>query len=329
MDSHITAAALGAAMELGLFWLLDERPMDVDAIAATLQIPVRRCHYWLQHLLTTGLLEQEEGNYVLSSVARTTILDSSSQATWAFLARESRERFPAVLNLTERIREPVSTWDAQGLKPPDYIDQMIESPERAEEFTRMLLELHQSLAEKIAKILDLSGVERLLDLGGGSGVISHALLRRNPDLSVLIMDIPNVCAAGRKIAKEMGLKERLTYLEANFIEDELPSGFDVIMQCDVGEHDDAYLHKIWSNLERGGRLVLVEQFESEEGAVPEQYKYWAFPESMADPGFSIGTLAGLNAKLEEVGFQIISQSPLNGGDARFNQSWVLTEAHKE
>ena len=28
MDAYVTAAALGAAMELGLFWLLDEGPIE-------------------------------------------------------------------------------------------------------------------------------------------------------------------------------------------------------------------------------------------------------------------------------------------------------------
>ena len=88
MDSYVTAAAVGTAMELGLFWLLDEVPMDAADIAEKLQIPLRRCHYWLQHLLSTGLLEQEQGSFTVSLLARSAILDSYSQATWTFLARE-------------------------------------------------------------------------------------------------------------------------------------------------------------------------------------------------------------------------------------------------
>jgi cyclopropane fatty-acyl-phospholipid synthase-like methyltransferase len=330
IDFYITSAAVGTAMELGLFWLLDERPMDIEAIADKLQIPPRRCHYWLEHIRSTGLLEREEDGYISSTVARSAILDSYSRGTWTFLARESRERFPAMNNLTEHIRNPGSTWKAQGLKPPNYVEKMIENPERAEQFTRMLYELHQSFAEDIARNLDLSGAERLLDLGGGSGVISHALLRQYGNLTSLIVDIPNVCSVGRVIAEEQGLEERLTYMEANFLEDELPSGFDIILQCDVGEYDDQYLRKLWSTQESGGRLIMVEQFESEDGAVPQQSKYWAFPGSMADPEYSVGTLADLIAGLEGAGYRVLAKKPLSTGDGiRWDQDWILVEAVKE
>jgi ubiquinone/menaquinone biosynthesis C-methylase UbiE len=235
-----------------------------------------------------------------------------------------------MLDMAKHMCETGSTWEAQGLTPPNYIDQMVENPERAEQFTRMLYELHQPLGSKITATLDLSDAKRLLDLGGGSGVVSLALLRQNPNLTSVIVDIPNVCAVGRKIAKENGMEARLTYLEANFVADELPSGFDVIMQCDVGEHDQEYLRKLWSILEPGGRLAIVDQFESEDGVVPEQYKYWAFLGSMSDPDYSVGSLAELIAGLKEAGFGMLSERPLIGEDTiRWDEDWVLIEAHKE
>jgi hypothetical protein len=216
LDSYVTAAAVGTAMELGLFWLLDEGPMDSEAVAYKLQIPPRRCHYWLEHIESTGLLRWGEGGYSLSSIARTKILESYSQGTWTFLARESRERFPAVNNLTEHIRNPGSSWEAQRLTPPDYVANMVENPERAAQFTRMLYELHQSFAQQIAVKVDVSNATRIMDLGGGSGVVSLALLNQNPNLTSLIVDISNVCSVGREIARENGMEDRITYLEANF-----------------------------------------------------------------------------------------------------------------
>jgi ubiquinone/menaquinone biosynthesis C-methylase UbiE len=330
MESYVTAAALGSAVELGLFWMLADGPKSAEEVAQILHIPANRCRYWLQLLQGTGLLEFGEGGYALSSIARTAILDSHSQDTWALLARESRERFPAVQNLTTHIRGLGSSWEAQGLTPPNYITQMTDDPKRAEKFTRMLYELHQTFANAIAASLDLRRAKRLLDLGGGSGVVSHALLRRYPDLTSVIVDIPNVCAVGREIAKENGMDHRLTYLEANFLKDDLPSGFDVILQCDVGEHDPKYLGKLWSILEPGGLLAVVEQFESEDGKVPKQYKYWAFLGSMSDPNFSVRTLSDLVTGLKGAGFQTVSAKPLmSESDIRWDENWMLIEARKE
>ena len=39
MDGYILSAALGAAMELGLFWSLAEKPMSAPDVAGSLNIP--------------------------------------------------------------------------------------------------------------------------------------------------------------------------------------------------------------------------------------------------------------------------------------------------
>ncbi len=47
LGAHTTAAALDAAMRLGLFWLLKEGPLSGSDIAKTLGIPACSCRYWL------------------------------------------------------------------------------------------------------------------------------------------------------------------------------------------------------------------------------------------------------------------------------------------
>ena len=100
MDSCVTSAALNVAMELGLFWLLSDQSMDAVSIAQSLNIPINRCRYWLQLLSSIGLIEPSAEGYSPSSTARTAILNAYSQDTWAFLAGEARDRFPAVHDLS-------------------------------------------------------------------------------------------------------------------------------------------------------------------------------------------------------------------------------------
>ncbi|MHC4100283.1 MAG: methyltransferase, partial [Planctomycetota bacterium] len=244
MDAHYTSAALGAAMELGLFWQLQKQPLDAAGVAGALGIPVNRCRYWLQILDKAGLLEQTPEGYAPSAAARVAILETYSRDTWAFLAQQTRVRLPAVRDLAVHIREPGSTWEAQGITPPNYFDEIVESPETARRFTRMLYEIHVPLADELAGLLDLDGVDRLMDLGGGSGVVSFALLRRYPGLSVTVVDIENVCAAGREIAQENSLEDRITYHPADFVRGVLPSGFDMALACDTGRYSEAVFRKV-------------------------------------------------------------------------------------
>jgi hypothetical protein len=46
VDAYLSSAALGTALELGLFWLLAERPLDAAGVGRELGIPTNRCRYW-------------------------------------------------------------------------------------------------------------------------------------------------------------------------------------------------------------------------------------------------------------------------------------------
>ena len=57
LDAYAISAAVGTAMELGLFWLLEKQPLDTRGVAQALSIPINRCQYWLQLLHRVGLVE--------------------------------------------------------------------------------------------------------------------------------------------------------------------------------------------------------------------------------------------------------------------------------
>jgi predicted TPR repeat methyltransferase len=334
MDGYITSAALNSALELGLFWLLEPHPQDAPSVARALDIPVGRCRHWLQLLVAMGLLERGPQGYGPSAAARAAVIDACSQDTWTLLAQDARDRFPAVLDLARHIHEPGSVWVAQGLAPPDYFVQMVESPERARRFTRMLYELHAPLAEALAGSLDLTGVDRLMDLGGGSGVMSLALLRRYPRLTAVVVDVATVCAAGREIARDLAessLEERISYHAANFVHDELPSGFDLILECDVGGYSETLLGKLWTALNSGGRLVIVDHFAPAQGLAPATppYPHWAFLGSLHTPDASRPTATEIKTRLAGAGFRRLSEEILpQRGTLRWTKDWVVLEASK-
>ena len=65
LSAYVASAALGTAIELGLFWLLAEQPLDAPGVAGALNIPIKRCRYWLQLLDSMGLIEHTASGYAL------------------------------------------------------------------------------------------------------------------------------------------------------------------------------------------------------------------------------------------------------------------------
>lgn len=320
LRAYLPAAALGAALELGLFWQLKDAPASASGIAEKLDIPLTRCQHWLEYLLELGLLVKTDNRFLPSPTAREAILESRSISTWSILAGEARERLPVVQNLTDHIHEKGSLWVKLGLKPPDYAAKLNENPDYARQFTRMLYELHQDEAQELAKNLDLSDVKKMLDVGGGSGVMSYALLRLYPQLEVVVFDQANVCIAGREIAAEIGFEERITFLPGNFLKDELPDGFDLILESDVGIFSEYLFKKFWQALNPTGKLVILDYSFETESVNRIQLTGRQLFHSLENPDFSFETINDLKTMLAHAGFRRFSGTvPI--GDGLYFESW--------
>lgn len=313
MQAYAGSAALNTALEFGLFWMLAEQSNTAEGLAQALNIPPNRCQYWLEVLVEMGLLERTDGMYLVSQVTRTAILEVHSQETWAFRARYRQEQYPAILDLSLHIQQPVSVWIAQGREPPNDYQRLRTHADWAARFTCMGYEYHLKQAAEIAATLDMTGVQRMIDLGGGSGVVSLALLERYPQLTSVVVDFEHVCAAGREIADVTPVADRITYLTADFINDELPSGFDLALECEVGIFNVPLFRKVHALLNPNGRIVLVAPWAPGEGLPPVGEIQSSFLGTLNDPDFQYTVTAVKQSYLVEAGFRHFSERTLSNG----------------
>ena len=331
MNGNIFSAVLGTAMELGLFWLLADKPLSASELAQTLNTPLNRCHYWLQILCKLGLLENNGEGYTPSTIAREAILNVQSRDTWAFQAREDRDLSLYVQDLALNISKPMSAWQVWNQTPADYFQQIEKDPVYMARFTRKLYQIHRSFAQQLANLVDLPGVKRLLDLGGGSGVVSLALLRRRDELTSVVVDVESVCQVGRVIASENKLEKRIEYLAADFLKDDLPSGFDMVMLCDAGSFSETLFRRIHDILNRKGRLIIVDKFAPNRTSAPPSRLLAAFLTSLESPAQSIDYITAevVQTRLQQAGFRDFSKTSVPHQDnLPWNIDWIMLEAQK-
>jgi cyclopropane fatty-acyl-phospholipid synthase-like methyltransferase len=308
------------ALELGLFWKLADEPSSMEELARDLDIPPNRCRYWLDLLVDLELLRKEGNTYSVSEAASTAVLSSLSRNAWCDLASQSRESFRKLTHLPAVIHEPGSALAALGIEHRTYLEELKDDPEKARRFTHMLLDIHQPLARIVAEVLTMDGGQRLMDLGGGSGVMSNAILSRNPGVVSTVVDLENVRNVGKEITKGFPTADRISHHAADFMTDDLPKGFDVVLECDVCVYEEELFRKLQNCLNPGGRLVIVDQFAPEPGVVPPGRPLaWGFLGSLEDPNFTFAAFAEVRETLARTGFRFRDETELPG-------HWVMSDA---
>lgn len=330
LDQPLAGAAVGAALELGLFWLLETESRDAAEVGRALGIPVGRCRAWLRVLAAAGLVEERAGLFAPTAAARTGILARYSAETWRLLAQEARERLDAVRDLPRMLRARHER-PSNGRAP--YLLQLKEDPNRARRFTRMLYELHGPMAAQLAARVDLTGVRRLLDLGGGSGVVAIALARRWPELLVTVLDIASVCNEGRDIvdSEARTIADRIEFLPADFLDDELPAGYEAVLECDVSVYSEPLFRRVRHALAPGGTFVIADEFQPVGGSKEAIDAGWALVRTLADPGWCAPTVDATCELLSRSGFgpvKTIALAPRPGFGGRMSEQMALQATAK-
>ena len=318
-------ASLIAALKLGLFWYLADQRRSTADIEVEMNIPPSRCFYWLSILATMNLLDQEGDHFWISPLAKSAILDVYSQGAWKMLAIDAEDNLEESLFLAQRLQDPAPKKDEYGRYPyqmDSYVQKMVVDLERARYFCNLLYELHTPLAQDVAEALDVNGSRSLLDLGGGSGVVSLALLRKYPWLTATVADIANVCIAGREIADGQPERDRISYVTVNFGEEELPKGFDIVLKCDVGVFDEALLSKMAAAVNDGGQLVIVDRWYKIGERENSGYLSFQLSKTLRNPEYSLPSLEAIGEYLTKIGLTVESTVELP------YHRWKMIQARK-
>lgn len=264
LKMYISSSALQLSLIVGLFYDLENNPQTVEQISKRYDIPHHRTQHWLNLLKELDLLEQLDEKFYPSSVATSAILKPYSKESWALLADGAHNRYLAGYNLVKHISHPQSVLKDQGVEFPNWFASILENKVYARDFTMTLYERHFEFAEEFAKFYSMAGIKKIMDIGGGSGVMSLALLKINPELHAVVIDVENVSTVGREIADNSEVGNRIEYKAIDYENEPLPSGFDAILLCDsVGIPKPEFSEKLNKSLNPGGRVVYVHNLDSE------------------------------------------------------------------
>jgi 2-polyprenyl-3-methyl-5-hydroxy-6-metoxy-1,4-benzoquinol methylase len=236
--SPLWLPAVTAADETGMFASLAERPATASELAQTLDLNGRAVGVVLPMLDSLGLTRSRQGRHFLTDVARHYLVPTSP-FYWGgafYLSRTNGPYHQIVVDLLRKRTEsilaedydsPLQTWHAEAWEQGQI------NPEQARIMAGVMHSHSLPSAVGLARWLDLRGVQRLLDVGGGSGCFSIALAQSNPALRCTVMDLPAMCAIADEHVRAAGLSDRVETQAVDMFRHEWPGGHDAVFFSNV------------------------------------------------------------------------------------------------
>ena len=303
-----------AAERLQVFRKLKGKELSAPAIGRMIGVRGWRAEAFLAALTSVGLLKKRGKLYSNTALANEYFVRERSIYWTRLFSAACMQEYQAFSVLEEMLTTGKSYASILGKESQDYVGEMKRDQDYANDFTHMLYYDHLPHAKALAENLDLPGYHSVLDVGGGSGVMSMALVRRYKHLKACVLDIEPVIAVAKKIIS----KERLTGRISTTVGDmtkHIPDGYDVIMFCDAELGDLKTLFKmVYESLPEGGLVVITDDFSSDDWTVPLYRLMW----QLRSNSFWIKNRRQVTGLLRESGFRAVRSRRI------YKDTWLLT-----
>ncbi len=250
------------AYELGIFSLLGAEGRSSPEVAAAVEADPRGVDRLLNACCAVGLLRKKEGRFFNTEAAARFLVEG--EAGYMAGLGHVVNLWQTWSTLTAAVRKGGRAWGG-------------DSPERGEEWTKnFIAAMHQratQTAPQIVARLDLTGVKRVLDVGGGSGAYAAAFVRAGQGITATVFDLPGVIPLTKRYVAQVGLSKQIDFVPGDYETDELGRGFDLvflsaIIHSNSPAQNQELIRKAARALNPGGQVVIQDFIVNEDRTAP-------------------------------------------------------------
>lgn len=248
----MSSRALIAAVELGVFELLAEKPRTAADLALELGTDPVGTEALLNALNGFGHLRRRAGIYRNGlSVRRWLTTGGTMQLDGTFGL--FRVLWDELDDLEGRLRENT---------PRDFHSDR--TPQFWARYQTGLAQFARLASAEIARKVPIDGKPlRLLDIGGGHAMYSARFCMRYPELDARVIDLPGAVEIGRQLVAREGLGDRIAFAEGDLETTDWGDGYDIVLLFNVvhifsPEQCVELFSKARAALRPGGTFVVLD-----------------------------------------------------------------------
>ncbi|MBV9537346.1 MAG: methyltransferase domain-containing protein [Acidisphaera sp.] len=292
-----------ACVQVGLFELLADGPLEAAAIARRTELPVEGARRLLAAAASLDLLARRgEDRYGLGNLGAALLGNPGLVAMiehHTMLYADLRD--PVGLLRREQVGTSLGRYWGYAESSPGALTAPEVSP-----YSRLMAASQPLIAAEVLAAYRFGRHGHLLDVGGGTGAFLLQVAEHAPGLKLTLFDLPAVAEVARARFAAAGLGDRAQAVGGDFHSDRLPQGADAISLVRVlHDHDDAsalaLLRSARTALSDDGTLVIAEPMSGTAGAAPIGDAYFGFYLLAMGRGRP-RTPAELGAMLRQAGF---------------------------
>lgn len=263
-----TLPAFEVARELGLFEILETKSASISQVASELKISSRAAEALLVVPAALGFLSPGRNEqFELSELGQDYLRSDSpyfSGGHFEFSRARISEYFETVKNAVLNDGDPEHQFAVKIAELP---------PEAIRGFIANMHTLTLAAAVGLAQLSIFENIESILDVGGGSGSLSMAIVANNPGTRSTVMDLGPIAEIATSNVEEYGLSDRVSTVVNDMFNDQWPSGHDAILFGNIFHDWDLescrrLAQSAYDALPSGGQILLHEILLDEDKCGP-------------------------------------------------------------
>jgi len=259
-SAYRQAKVLLSAVELGVFSVLANGPLDPIRLANRIRVHERGARDFFDALVAMRLLTRDDKGQYSNTVESDHYLDPAKPSyLGASFHQYNRREYALWGSLTQALHtgNPVAETQDQ-----DHFGSLYDDAERFQTFVSAMTSGSLLAAKAIAQQFPWENFKTLCDVGTSQGCLPVHVANAHPHLHAIGFDLPPLRAAFEDYAIQCGVADRLRFVGGDFFNDPLPVA-DVIVFGRVLHNWDLetkkmLLTKAYQAVPTGGAAIIYD-----------------------------------------------------------------------
>lgn len=218
-DYAYPALAMLAGMQLNLFTPLQDGPMTGDDIAQAIGTGTEKLSPLLYALVAANLLTVEGGRFANTTESACFLVEGKPDYVGHHHLTMAR-RWKSILHTSESILE------GKAQAKVDFSDI---GEDQLEIFAKSLHKATVKAGRDLVARYDFSNHSKLLDVGGGTGGMSFAIVEAHAQIRATIADLPAMTPITQRSISDAGFSDRVQVVTADMVDGGMEGSYDAVI----------------------------------------------------------------------------------------------------